>query len=462
MSFGLLLPLLLQGVTLDVTPSDLQLYPRDAQDVGTIVVNGSWVPQSVGQELRLEVQGAEEQLWVDAVLGMPSGLLDANLPFHLQVQVPAGLVDYEAFLVLRDPHADTVLDSWSGIAVGDVLLVQGQSNAVAGDYWGEQLANQRDQDPWVRSYGSASLIPSEVSADQVWHVADGEGFNTSGTIGAWPLDIARKIVDQEGIPVAVLNGAVGGTLMVQHQRDDLQPENLDTIYGRLLWRARQAGIDQRARAMFYYQGESDAANALGWATGFRDLAQDWRADFPGVEHTWVVQVRTGCGAPSLELRDFQRRVGQIHPRFHAATANGLPGHDFFLCHFFYEGYEELGRQLSPQVFHHLYSRPEVPDAEAPDILSATWETTAQDAVILEFRNVTGTMQVPAGSWASMSLDDGIQILTVTPIGNRLRVQLAGYSTADSISFDGTAGGGTEWIRNAQGHAPLSFFKIPIQ
>ncbi|MHC4823046.1 MAG: sialate O-acetylesterase [Planctomycetota bacterium] len=448
-------------VQLEEHPHDLQLYPRDDHDLGTLVVSGTWRETDPGQELRFEVVGAGQEMWVDAI-SMRTSPAGGALPFHLQVQVPAGLVDYEAFLVLREAQTDTVLESWGGIAVGDVLLIQGQSNAVAGDYWAEQLANQNDQDSWIRSYGSASTVPGDVSNDTAWHLADGESFNISGSIGAWALDIAKKIVDQEGIPVAVLNGAVGGTFIWQHQRDDLQPEDLNTIYGRLLWRARQAGVDLRARAMFYYQGESDGADALGWATGFRDLAQDWRSDFPGVEHTWVVQVRKGCGSPSLELRDFQRRVGQIHPRFHAATANGLPGHDFIQCHFFYEGYEELGRQLAPQVAHHLYSHPELPDAEAPDILSADWETSAQDAVILTFRNTTGPMSAPAGSWSSMSLSDGTQILSVTPLGPRLRVQLAGYSTGTWISFDGTSGVGTPWIVNARGHAPLSFHQVPIQ
>ena len=43
------------------------------------------------------------------------------------------------------------------------------------------------------------------------------------------------------MPICMINGAVGGTRIDQHQRNPADPEDVATIYGRLLWRVQQAG-----------------------------------------------------------------------------------------------------------------------------------------------------------------------------------------------------------------------------
>lgn len=457
---SLLLPILMQGVTVEVSPSDLQLYPRDAEGMGTLVLEGSWSPEIPGETLRLEVVDGAGNLTRTEVEQDLLGTVLAPQSFRMQVRVPAGLHDYEVFLIRNRAGVEEVLDSWSGIAVGDVIFVHGQSNAVAADAWGQTLANGRDQSPWIRSYGTTSTLQADVLADQSWHIADGELQGTSGCIGAWGLDLARQIVDKEGIPVAVLNGAVGGTVVAQHQRNEVNREDLTTIYGRLLYRARKAGVKHAVRAMFWYQGESDGTQALAWRDGFRSLVEDWEEDYPNIEHFWVVQVRRGCGAPSLALRDIQRRLCHQRADFHGATANGLRGHDG--CHFRYQGYEDLGRQLGPQVAHWLYGKPLAFDVTAPDALAASWTSPAQDAIFLDFRNVQNSFTIPDGSWETFVLDDGTKVVNAITLGFRLRLDLEGPSTATSLGFRGTQGGGQPWIRNIRGLALMSFEGIPIE
>lgn len=457
---SLLLPLLMQGVTLEVAPADLQLYPRDAENFGTLEVTGRWSPETTEETLRLEVGNDSGHLVVaEAKQELLSTIL-ANQPFQLKVRVPAGLIAYEALLIRNRHGVDEVLDSWSGIAVGDVLFVHGQSNAVAADAWSQTLANAKDQSPWIRTYGTTSTLQAEVLADQSWHIADGELQGASGCIGSWGLDIARKIVDEEGIPVAVLNGAVGGTVVAQHQRNEANPEDLTTIYGRLLWRARKAGVKNAVRAMFWYQGESEGTNTLGWRDGFNSMFEDWEQDFPNIEHFWIVQVRRGCGAPSLALRDLQRRLCHRRDDFHGATANGLRGHDG--CHFRYQGYEDLGAQLVPQIAHWLYGHPLIADSTAPDPVSATWVDANQDALYLDFRNVSGSFSIPDDSWTTFVLDDGTKVVGAITIGFRLRLELEGPSTATQLAFRGTHGGSQPWIRNERGLAIMSFQGITIQ
>jgi len=452
----------LNPVDISEGPQDWQLFPRGDNNLGEIAVSGDWRPDASMEQLRFVVQSEVEAEWESSekVEADFSSAASQVRPFQLSVSAPAGLVEYEAFLILRRNGIDEILNSWSHLVVGDVLIVQGQSNAVAPDYYSEHLANSTDQSPWIRSFGNSGTDSGLVGADLAWHIADGEVEGTSGFIGAWGLDLARQIVDAEGIPVAVLNGAVGGTTVAQHQRNELEPEDLNTIYGRLLYRANQSGLADHARAMFWYQGESDGPHANEWLSGFETMAADWKQDYAGLEHLWIVQVRRGCGSPSLQLRDFQRRVTHVDDRMHAATANGIYNHDG--CHFHYSSYVSLGTQLGPQVAHHLYGRPALPGMEAPDIQSASWTDASHTALFLDFRNVSNSLQIPAGSWTTLELDDGAVITNVIAVGNRLRLDLAASSTASTIQFSGTSGNQTPWIRNQRGLALMSFRNVPIQ
>ncbi|MDA0667899.1 MAG: hypothetical protein O3A95_10465 [Planctomycetota bacterium] len=452
----------LNPVEISEGPQDWQLFPRGENGLAEIEVRGDWRLDASMQQLRLVVQsegGAEWESFEKVEVDRLSTGSQVR-PFQLSVYAPAGLVEYEAFLILKRNGVDEILNSWSHLAVGDVLIVHGQSNAVAADYYNEQLANSTDQSPWIRSFGNSGTDPGLVAADLAWHIAGGEVGGSSGFIGSWGLDLARQIVEEEGIPVAVLNGAVGGTTVAQHQRNELDPEDLNTIYGRLLYRANQSGIADRARALFWYQGESDGPHARDWLNGFKTMAADWKEDYAGLEHLWIVQVRRGCGSPSLQLRDFQRRLTHADVRMHAATANGIYGHDG--CHFHYSSYVSLGAQLGPQVGHHLYGQVALADMEAPDIQSATWTDASHTALFLDFRNVSGSLQVPAGSWTTLALDDGAVITQVTAVGNRLRLDLAASSTASTVEFSGTSGNQTPWIRNQRGLALMSFMGVPIQ
>lgn len=461
MLLSLALTLLQSPVALAESPTDHRLYPRDmATGTAAIAVAGDWTAPDAGALLRLEVSGSDGWSGVAEAEAQPLAQAGAQ-PFRLAVAAPAGLVDYDVLLVQRHAGVDEVLASWERVAVGDVYLIHGQSNAVASDYYDEDLANARDRSPWIRSYGSASLTPGDVLADTTWHVADGESGNGPGSVGIWALHLARRIVDKQGIPVGLLNGAVGGTTVAQHQRNDADPDDLNTIYGRLLHRANAAGVASAARALFWYQGESDGAGAQGWLDGFGDLMADWDVDFPGLEHLWVIQVRRGCGSPSLELRDHQRTLTHGDATIHAATANGLPGHDG--CHFRDKGYLQLALDLGPVVAHHLYGRPLVSDASSPDVLAASWDGAAQDAFFLDFRNVTAPLLVPdASSYNTLTVDDGTQVVGVTAVGDRLRVELAGPSTATTVSFQGHAYNRADWIVNARGLAMMGFFELPIQ
>ena len=73
---------------------------------------------------------------------------------------------------------------------------------------------------------------------------------------------------------------------------------------------------------------------------FRKLYKDWRKDYKKVSRYYFVQVRAGCGSPTLEFLEVQRQFEFTLSNLKVISANGLNAHDG--CHYgFNNGYKQL-------------------------------------------------------------------------------------------------------------------------
>lgn len=447
-------------VAFSALPAAGQFYARTAHDLraggGTaeVVVAGRiGKPDYDGVVLEILRDGTRSSLLRQRLV-----VNNTESTFHLAARLDAGLVEYRFLVHLeRDGVWKTVADR-GGIVVGDVFLIQGQSNAVAGDYHLEQIANAELRRPWIRSFGTASTVPGTVAADMSWYVADGEGFNDSATVGSWGLRMAQLLSQTFQVPIALLNGAVGGTAINYHLRDDADPDNLNTNYGRLLYRTTQAGLAQQARAIIWYQGESDAANILPWAQDFGELSSDWLADYPGIEQIYVFQLRNSCGAATLDMQNLQRLLPDFFPLVTTLSTTAAPGHDF--CHFFYEGYKEMGTQLARVIARDLYGGPALPDLDAPNVDYAYFSNPQRDEVTVVFRDPDDTLILEPGAESDFSLSDGSSVITGQVVGNELVLTLNGPSQAISVSHEGHAFDGPS-LQNSRGVGAL-VFRVPIR
>ncbi len=133
------------------------------------------------------------------------------------------------------------------------VLICGQSNAVATDFGTD---NPLQASEWVRTFGSATGDPV-ASRTKLWAYAEARSNQEQAQIGYWGMELGRKLVESEKIPICIINGAVGGTRIDQHQRNDDDPMDASTIYGRLLWRVHAARLTHGVRAMIWHQGEND-------------------------------------------------------------------------------------------------------------------------------------------------------------------------------------------------------------
>jgi hypothetical protein len=434
-------------------PSPYQLFPRDARNQAVVPISGFMEAPGLAATVQLDVY--ENGMLIDRASRRLEPGVNGDTAFDFRPRISARLSDYRFIVSLLSSGPPTVVADIDHISCGDVFLVQGQSNAVARDVHRQGAANQWARQ-WVRSYGSASFLPSDVLADDGWYIADGEEANSSGTIGAWALRMAAQLVDEFQIPVVILNGAIGGSTIYYHQRNDFQPDDTGTHYGRLLFRARRSGLAASARALFWYQGEADGGNVALHGWGFRQLFDDWLLDYPALEKIYVFQVRSGCGAPSLELRDLQARLEeQYEPIVETMATNGLPGHDG--CHYWFSGYQLLGEHIARLVRRDLYGAPADSDVEAPRVVHARYLSPARDTILLEFESVSDTLFWTPGSEGDFLLNGTSAVVSGTSLGHSVLLRLEGPSSADRLTYTGHAGDGP-WVTNKNGVGLLSFIE----
>lgn len=424
-------------------PGDGALLPRDlATNEATLVVSGT-VTTPGWEEVAVRVLSAGA---VERTERAP--LCDGA--FSLDVALPAELVARDLEVVLRAGERETRLGGAVDLVAGDVLLVQGQSNAVASMRAGDANENQGD---FVRSFGSHVESGTASSADGAWHRAEGNAAEGPGAVGQWALRMAAQLVAEHGIPLAVLNGARGGQPIEYFARNDADPTDATTSYGRLLDRARRAGVAGRVRAILYYQGESDRARAAEHRDGFTALVADWQEDFPSFERLYVTQVREGCGPPSIELREVQRRFAATLPRTSVMSTHALDGHDG--CHYAYAaGYRELGDRYARLLGRDLYGATAGADVEAIDVAAARLEG---DAILVETTGDASAITVDEGAAADFALAGTTRTVTGVEVeGPLLRLRLSAGPTAPTgVAYLGHAMSGP-WITNAAGVGLLAF------
>ena len=340
-------------VSFSALPTDLQLVPRDRlSNTGTVsfvgmVEGGSWSSVVV----RVYREGISWSSNRTASLNYGTN----GAPFSLEIGIPAEVADYSFDLLVDNGSTNQFITAVSNVVAGDIYLIEGQSNAEARLFSGSANGNI---DPFVRSFGRAASSPAIAGSDVNWYIAEGD-LNLEvglGRVGQWGLRMGKLLRDQTGIPIAIINGAHGGRNIAFFQRNDSNPLDLSTNYGRLLWRCQMAGVTAHARAMFWYQGESDTGNASGHIDGFLDLHSDWLIDYPNIEQFYVFQLRQeGCGKTdeSIVIRDFQRRLPQLLPDFSVMSTTGIDA--TLTCHYTYaDGYETLGNRIAALVARDLY------------------------------------------------------------------------------------------------------------
>ena len=435
-------------------PNDLQLFARSTTTNRATVTLSGRVSTSGYSALSVSVtQNGKLFNSQSSFLNYTSG----SAGFKIDVIVISGRYNYDFNVYLDSSGTKRLIYRAQRIACGDAYLITGQSNSVANAYVG--FANPTYKDSFIRSYGSSSASIPGVS-DSNWYVADGDALYNKGAIGQWGLVLGKMILDSTGIPTCFINAGVGGTPITFHQKNYSNPTDISTNYGRLLLRASRAGFADKIRSIYWFQGESDGSSATLHDSLYRKMHKDWLIDYKSVEKVYPVQIRSGCGSPSLLLRDKQRLLKTL-PKCFVVTANGLNAHDG--CHYgFLNGYESLGIQLFNVVKTDLYKFRRNENHYPLEPGSVYYCNSDQTLICMEMSNPGATLVVDTLFHQLIKLEGGTASITNGWLyKNKIYLKL---NKADcqlkGISYDGLPGN-KPWVKTIKGVAMYSFLNFPV-
>ena len=446
--------------TKDEKPEENQFYARDDRGEGTLHYHGTLDGPADSVFLKVYADG---QLY-----NSDTQKLAADNSYAFAVRLKAGLVKYKVEFGTISGGRQTVLDTVGNLVCGDAYVINGQSNAEATDF-GKDDPDFHSE--WIRTFGSMSGNPQGL---RLW----GEARHRSRDggklqIGYWGMELARRLVEKHRVPICILNGAVGGTRIDQHQRNASQPDDTTTIYGRLLWRAREARLTHGIRGIIWHQGENDQGadgptGGFGWETYrqyFIELAAAWKQDFPNVQHYYVFQIwpkacAMGTKGSDNRLREVQRQLPTAFSNLHIMSTLGIdpPGG----CHYPAAGYAEFARLIAPLLERDHYGVALTTPITPPNLHRVWFTSDERDEVRLEFDQ---PVKWDDSLLSEFTLDSEPQARFVSGAvsGNTLILKLAATTSGQRLTYlDSKSWSQTRLLRGENGLAAFTFCEVPIQ
>ncbi|MEP7234717.1 MAG: sialate O-acetylesterase, partial [Ignavibacteriota bacterium] len=439
-------------------PHSLQLYPRETDDSATVEIKGMFRAKGFDS---VYMKVLKNSLAI-ASSSRPLSYGVEGAPFSFSQKIHCELSEYSFILGVRSAGKDSILRRADSVVCGDVYFVSGQSNSIGG---GDSYANE-----FCRTFGSNA---SSSRSDTLWELATASGYGGGANVGAFGMRIQADFAEKMKIPTAIISGGVGGTPIEQHIPNLSDPMNLQTFYGSMLYRSTKSNLALYAKAIFWYQGESNTI--ANYFDNFKRLHDGWLLDYPNAEKMYVVQVRPGCNAGTAsELRDLLRRLPDYFPEVVSHSTMGLPGHDG--CHFFLEdlkGYHDLGDQLYALLLRDIYHSTDTIGIGSPNIEKAYYTSADHKTIALVFRTGGSALVIPKDTTASgirasikdyfyVGSDTGL-VSSITAKGDTVFLQLAFGTNARMISYlpDQNYNGTTvnyegPWLANSRGIGAFSF------
>ena len=441
-------------------PVDNQFYARDDRNEGTLVWRGNAVEPADSVFLRLY---ADERLIQHQ--SQPSGPGGA---YTFSATLAPGRIRYRVELGARRGNIERVWHTATNLVCGDAFLIQGQSNALATD---TSESAPRIGSDWIRTFGSPSGDPERARTKR-WGNAVWKDAEEQLQIGYWGMELARRLVERQQVPICLINGAVGGSRIDQHQRNPLDPEDVSTIYGRLLWRVRQARLAHGIRGLLWHQGENDQGadgptGGYGWETYaqyFVELAGAWKEDYPNLRHYYVFQIwpqacAMGVDGSDNRLREVQRRLPSLFSNLSLMSTVGIkpPGG----CHFPLAGWAGFARLIQPLLERDHYGASFTGSITPANLLRAAFTQASRDEIALEFDQPVIWNEALAGEF---HLEGAAERVTAgAGTANALLLKLSGPTTASHITYlDSRSWSPDRVLYGANGIAALTFCGVPIE
>ena len=456
----------------DEKPEDNQCYARDDRNEGTLSYSGTL--DQAADAVFLNVYADDKAFKTE------SQGLAADNAYAFTVKLKPGLIRYKVEFGAKAGGTETVLRTVKNLVCGDAYIIQGQSNAEAtGPNNGPTVDLPTPLNDWIRSYGNSHNGSTKggwgnAIRTRIWGKPD-YGLHQ---IGAWGMVLANNLVETYRIPVCIMNGAVGGTRIDQHQRNEANHKDPATIYGRLLARIEGAKLTHGIRGVLWHQGENNQGSSsptgdYDWKSYqqyFIDLSAAWKQDYPNLQHYYVWQIwPSGCnmgGTPAGDmLLEVQRTLPSLFSNMRIMSTLGIVSGSSGrgLAHFDMEGYAQVARLMSPLVEQDNYGLIPAREVTAPNLKRAWFTTAARNELALDFGQPMA-WKAECKAWIYL---DGVPapISAGQVAGNVITLQLTSPCAAKTIAYLS----GKHWdgrpdklLYGANAIAALALSAVPIE
>jgi hypothetical protein len=423
--------------TLDISkfPKNNQLIPRNpATNIGTYIIEGAVSRTSNITILQAKVW-KDDALERSYTINIPTNV--EKFSFKIPVSIRAELKNYKIELIGVKNNQEITLAKAENVVSGDVFIINGQSNCIG-------RAEIVDLNPFIRSYTEAFG----------WTDVD----YTSPS--KWGPRMAKKIIENEQVPVAIFCEAFGGVLQTWFMRQAVNPYT-DGNYGIMYNRLKKAEVEKNVRALLWWQGESD-----GWETSldsfknqFKRLHSQWKEDYNTPVFYFQIRFKA-CTHVKPDIFEAQRQLSTEIPNIEILSSNPALSHDG--CHFKYvNGYDMIGEQAYRLLAAKLYNRSNI-NTRPPSIVEAFFSATNE--ITIKMKNVTGNLRPIGTPWADFKLEG-------------CKAQITGGFVADyriKLNFTGDTAGLTgvsylshidayseNWVVNPAGIGILLFYNVPV-
>jgi len=382
--------------------------------------------------------------------------------YAFSVPIAAGLVTYRVEFGTTANSIDTPSNTVTDLVCGDAYMIEGQSNALATD---NAVPADTNTSPWIRSYGNT----------YGWGYATNKDAQGELQLGVWGWIWAKYLSATYSMPVCIINGAVGGTRIDQHQpnpADHSQAGSLYSIYATLYNRIVGAKLTHGIRAVLWHQGEQDQGSQgtdgdydyKFYQQYFVDMSAAWKQDFPNIQNYYIFQIwPAACGDTSRndQLREVQRTLPYLYSNMRIMSTLGIvPGSS---CHYVLDGYQKFSDLISPLVEQDFYGYAPGTVFSAPNLTKAYYSTTARNEITLQFdQNIAPWLAATGGLFYL----DGVsgQVSSGSVSGKTVKLTLTAASTAKTITYvQGTTWDGVQGnlLYGSNGIAALTFAEVPL-
>ncbi len=447
------------------SPSRLQLFPRASDDSASVALIGE---VAVSQWTKIIFTFHKDNVLADSTVLNLNFIGNNSASFTKNYRIKAKKSWYNFRVYLYDNNSTVKVLTADSVVCGDVFLINGQSNATANALNGGTDAPYF----WVRSFGNPTTTVATAQADTSWGLGVASPGGVAYSIGVWGIRLAKMLADSLNVPICVINGARPGTEIYNHL-PSANPLNLSSYYGRLLYRAQKAKVDQSIKAIFWYQGESDGgvSDAPVYTDRFDQLRAAWLNHYTGYKKIFVIQTHPGCidGLPQhSQVREELRSLSHIYNDVITMSSVGISGFDG--CHFNVQGYQALAGNLYRQVTREFYGKSQPVTTDPPDIVSISFTNQSNTELSLVFSQPVSWPAPENGHILEdyFYFNNTLNVLSGVAVNNTIKLTLSASSNASLIdylpnqyynstveNYDGP------WLTNSDGLGAFSFYNFPI-